>query len=170
MLLLLCFKLLLSVFYQHEWNFQLTSVLSIFCCDETKAFLQVNEKASHHICSPFEFYRAYPYITNHFWRVLIQVYGKVEAGLCWCRTVLPWIIEHSSGLQYSFHDLSMLFSRTRMLATLFITNDKFVAILEPLLSKDAAIAKGFDCRTGEFPPVDFKDRDLRQEKLDFIIF
>lgn len=108
----------------------------MFCRDVHKAFIQ-SLKSQRMIIyrPPPEFFEYYPQFLNHVWQAYIQIYGEVEAGLYWHRTLVPWLIQNIPDLQQSIFDPSLLFSPTKMMAILLCTDDTFVAIPESLLEK-----------------------------------
>lgn len=145
--------------------------LVMFARDVIKAFIQsllskrwiVNKP-------PPEFFKAYPQFINEVWRRFVQIYGKVEAGLYWHRTLNPWMIENISGLQQSIFDSSLMFSPTKMIEIFLCTEDTFVVIPEFMLPAEAAFEKRFECRDRQFLPTDFRGVDFIQKGDEFFLF
>lgn len=142
----------------------------VFGRDVIKAYIQ-SAKSQRLIVyePPPEFFDFYPHFTAHLWRAYIQIYGEVEAGLYWYRTLVPWLLTNFPDLQQSIFDPSLLFSTTKPFAVLLCTDDLLFAIPESLLPSEATIEKRFDCHERSFLPTDFKGVDFVSDGNDIAL-
>lgn len=82
----------------------------IFSRYVTKSFLQ-SDKSNRLIIykSPKELFDAYPQYSGHAWKAIIHLYGEVESGLYWYKTLIPWLMKVFPGIQQAMYDPYLLF-------------------------------------------------------------
>jgi len=92
--------------------------LDIIVRDVTKAYLQsMPTKRLIYYRPPPEFFQMNPQLKDYVWKGLVQVYGDVEAGKYWNKTLVPWLCDNMIDYKQSLYDPSLLQSTTTSAAT-----------------------------------------------------
>ena len=145
-------------------NRQTDDKIVILTRDVTKAYLQSDSSQRLIFYKPpQEFFELFPGNINNIWKAVVQLYGDVEAGRYWNKTLVPWLLNNFPQLRQSVWDPSLLYSPITDMAMLLCTDDMNIIIPESLLPVEANITKRFKCRELQHTPTDFKGVDIAIE-------
>ena len=136
--------------------------IHILTRDVTKAYLQSHEsKRLIFYDPPTEVFEHYAGNEDKIWKARVQLYGEVEAGLYWNKTLVPWLLDNFPELRQSLWDPSLLYSPTTNMALLLCTDDMNGVMPSSGKDREKKITERFVCREAEYPPTEFKGIDIR---------
>ena len=153
-----------------SWMNERKDPIHIMTRDVTKAYLQSN-KSERLIfyAPPKEFFTTYPGNDDSIWKANIQVYGEVETGLYWNKTIVPWLLQNFPDTRQSPWDPSMLYSPTSNIVILLCTDDLNGVIPESFVEQEAKIIQRFECRNLEYAPTEFKGIDIKIDGANVVL-